>query len=119
MTIPELRNNFIINLHTSYPKEEIVSFFYLLAEHRMNLKRVDIALNPATNISNKDKDYFLNAIEKLKQEIPIQYIIDEKGCHICKSHTVDKNGYPRLQRGGKNWRTSKRIGTPIEIDECK
>ena len=90
MTIPELRNNFIINLHTSYPKEEIVSFFYLLAEHRMNLKRVDIALNSATNISNKDKDYFLNAIEKLKQEIPIQYIIGSTEFYGLPFY-VDKN----------------------------
>ena len=90
MTIPELRNNFIINLHTSYPKEEIVSFFYLLAEHRMNLKRVDIALNPATNISNKDKDYFLNAIEKLNQEIPIQYIIGSTEFYGLPFY-VDKN----------------------------
>ena len=51
---------------------------------------MDIALNPATNISNKDKDYFLNAIEKLKQEIPIQYIIGSTEFYGLPFY-VDKN----------------------------
>lgn len=82
MTINELKNKFQKELNSTHPsnsywKEEIDSFFYLLTEHQLNLKRIDIALDPTTAISNTDENYFLTAIEKLKQEIPIQYIIGE------------------------------------------
>lgn len=32
---------------------------------------------------------------------PIKYIINEHGCHICVSHAMDPDGYPRITRGKK------------------
>lgn len=29
----------------------------------------------------------------------IQYFINDRGCHICISHALDKDGYPRMRRG--------------------
>lgn len=75
MTIKELKNTFHHELFSIYPKEEIDSFINLLLEDRMNLKRIDIALNPTVRISSEEYTYFLNSVKKLKQEIPVQYII--------------------------------------------
>lgn len=77
MTIKQLQLYFLENLATLYPKEEIQSFFYLLAEHQLQLKKVDISLNPDKEISTSNIDFFDNAFSELKQEKPIQYILGE------------------------------------------
>jgi hypothetical protein len=33
---------------------------------------------------------------------PIEYIITEKGCHLCTSHKSKRSGYPRIDRNGKD-----------------
>ena len=75
MTLTELKHNFKTTLKSTYPKEEIDSFFYLLMEFKLHLKRVDIALNPTTKITSSDDAFFSDALKKLEREIPIQYII--------------------------------------------
>ena len=75
MTILELKNNFYTTLKSLYPKEEITSFFYLLMDFKLQLKRVDIALNPNQEISIADQSFFTDALQQLQKEIPIQYII--------------------------------------------
>ena len=77
MTIAELRQQFKINLKALYPNDEIDSFFYLLMEHKRQLKRVDIALNPSQEIPTSDTSFITDALKKLEKEIPIQYIIGE------------------------------------------
>ena len=75
MIISELKIKFQKELLSIYPKEEITSFFYLLTEYRLGLKRLDIALEPNTILKKDDERYFSNTINKLKKEIPVQYII--------------------------------------------
>ncbi|MCF6280551.1 MAG: peptide chain release factor N(5)-glutamine methyltransferase [Flavobacteriaceae bacterium] len=75
MTLLSLKNNFARTLGSIYPKEEIDSFFYLLMGFKLQLKRVDFALNPNQKISDSDATFFTNALKKLQKEIPIQYII--------------------------------------------
>jgi release factor glutamine methyltransferase len=75
MTLKKLKKICIDQLSTQYPIEEIESFYFILLEDRLNLKRVDIALNPNLNILPEDWTYFNNCISKLYKEIPIQYII--------------------------------------------
>ncbi len=77
MTITDLKNRFQKELMPIHRREEIISFFYLLTEHRLGLKRIEIALDPDVILSANNTNYFLLAIEKLKKEIPIQYIIGE------------------------------------------
>lgn len=75
MTLNELKNNFRTTLKSIYPIEEIDSFFYLLMESQLQLKRVDIALKPSLNISTSAISFFSDTLKKLEKEIPIQYII--------------------------------------------
>ncbi len=77
MTITDLKNRFQKELLSIYLKEEIAAFFYLLTEHRLGLKRLDIALDPTASISTINEQFFILNLNKLKKEIPIQYIIGE------------------------------------------
>lgn len=45
------------------------------------------------------------------QAAEIQYYINENECHICVSHDLDKDNYPRLQRNGKHLRMSRYVYT--------
>jgi len=90
MNIKEVKNKFHSELNSIYPQKEIESFFYLLIQYRLNLKRVDIALNPTLQISTIDQIYFSDSIKKLKQEIPIQYIMGKTEFYGLPFY-VDKN----------------------------
>jgi len=75
MTLSEFKNKFTSSLTSIYPKEEIDSFYFLLIEHYLGFKRIDIALDPSKIILENKLKKLSNALEQLQQEIPIQYII--------------------------------------------
>lgn len=75
MTIKELRDYFQLELGITYQKEEIFSFFYLLSEAYLSKSRIDMALEPNQEIRTDKMTSFKRAIELLKKEYPIQYII--------------------------------------------
>lgn len=75
MTLQELKLKFLIDLNRIHPKEEILSFFFLLIHHKMGITRAEIALNPNQIIRKKDLNFYLGAITALQSEKPIQYII--------------------------------------------
>ncbi|MCK4561835.1 MAG: protein-(glutamine-N5) methyltransferase, release factor-specific, partial [Flavobacteriaceae bacterium] len=75
MTINNIKNLFLSELSKLYPKQEIESFFYLLTETFLNLRRVDIILDPDKEILYEVEQKYNSALAKLKKEIPIQYII--------------------------------------------
>lgn len=77
MTLQELKSKFLMGISEFYPKEEILSFFFLLVHHKLKLTRVDIAINPNHKVENSELTFFLKAINQLKDEEPIQYIIGE------------------------------------------
>jgi len=77
MTINNIKNIFLNELSNLYPKQEIESFFNLLTEAYLNLKRVDIALEPNKEITNEIEQKYNSALAKLKKEIPIQYVLDK------------------------------------------
>ena len=77
MTLQELKLKFLIDLNRIYPKEEILSFFFLLIHHKMVLTRAEIALNPNQIVPKEDLNFYLDAINALQIEKPIQYIIGE------------------------------------------
>ncbi|MDA7558832.1 peptide chain release factor N(5)-glutamine methyltransferase [Flavobacteriaceae bacterium] len=75
MILKSLRNNFTKALIDYYPETEIASFFHLLSEHILRMQRIDIAQNLYAVISGKKHEKFLNALDKLRNHVPIQYII--------------------------------------------
>ena len=77
MTLLELRSKFLVDLKEFYPKTEILSFYFLLIEHHLGLKKVDISLLPEKKLRAKQSDVLLSALQRLKKEEPIQYIIGE------------------------------------------
>lgn len=77
MTLKELRIHFYDQLQSLYPKEELRSFFYLLSEKYLNLKPAEIALQLNTKPTNTQRQLFDEALQRLLQEEPIQYIVGE------------------------------------------
>ncbi len=75
MSLKNLKNIFFTELEELYPKEEIESFYYLCAEKFTELNRLKIALNPDFRVNEKQLQQFSNALERLKKEEPIQYIL--------------------------------------------
>ncbi|WP_196886718.1 peptide chain release factor N(5)-glutamine methyltransferase [Aureivirga sp. CE67] len=77
MEISVFKKYFFDELKSVYPETEIQSFFYLLTEHFLQLRRIDIALDPNFEIAKEKLNLFKESIEKLKTEFPVQYIIGE------------------------------------------
>ncbi len=77
MLLKTLKTNFIQSLSKQYVKEEAESFFYILLEYFLKMKRIDFSLNPNRLISDTEQTHFNITIFRLLKNEPIQYIIGE------------------------------------------
>jgi len=77
MILKSLRTYFNNALLGYYPDTEIESFFHLLSERILKMKRVDISQNLYAVVSGKKYDKFQNAIDRIKNYEPIQYILGD------------------------------------------
>lgn len=75
MRLKDIQNRFHIELDTIFSKEEIDSMFFLLTDAFYEVSRLQLATDLGFVI--EDDHDILNALELLKQEKPIQYIIGE------------------------------------------
>ena len=75
MTLRQYRNFFIETLTPVFDAIESESIFYIVLEDFMKLRRVDVALNPALKISESELVRWNSALEKLRLEIPVQYVL--------------------------------------------
>ena len=75
MLLLQVKNNFIDRLVSMYGKEEAQQFFYMLSEVYLSYAKVDVALNLQETVSDKVIGGFEQAIERLLNWEPIQYII--------------------------------------------
>jgi release factor glutamine methyltransferase len=90
MLIQEFKRHFFSELSNVYPETEIQSFFTILVEFKLHLSRIQLALEHDFNLDNDDFDFLQNALLKLKNQIPIQYIVGETTfCGLL--FKVDKN----------------------------
>jgi len=75
MKIKEYKVNFIESLLPFYDEMEAESFFYLVLENKHQLRRIDLALDIKKEISEVEILNWNAILEKLKTQIPIQYIL--------------------------------------------
>lgn len=75
MNLKDIQNKFHGDLDAIYGKEEANSFFFLLVESYYNVSRIQLAINP--NLLVKETSKMFEALELLKNEQPIQYILGE------------------------------------------
>lgn len=75
MKIKEYKGDFIKALLPFYDEMEAESFFYLLLENKHQLRRIDLALDVDSVFSENEILNWNAILEKLKIQIPIQYII--------------------------------------------
>lgn len=90
MLLSHLKIQFIDHLKDEYPATEIESFFHMLTEEFLGMRRIDVALKPGYEISEEQKSIFEKAILRLKDHEPIQYIIGSTWFHGLE-FKVDKN----------------------------
>lgn len=90
MLIQEFKRHFFSELSVLYPETEIQSFFTILIEFKLHLSRIQLALEHNFELDNDDFEFLKNAILKLKNQIPIQYIVGETAFYGLL-FKVDKN----------------------------
>ena len=77
MKAKDLKDIFHKELDTIYGKDEVASFFYLCLEHRLNVARIQLQLEPEFTLSKSETDFLFEILEGLKQQKPIQYLLGE------------------------------------------
>ncbi|MBQ0786601.1 MAG: peptide chain release factor N(5)-glutamine methyltransferase [Oceanihabitans sp.] len=77
MKLKEIQNIFHEQLDTIYGGDEVNSFFYLLIEAFCDFSRMKLALEPGKTITKVEEDAIRDALQRLKEEEPIQYILGE------------------------------------------
>ncbi|UZO82674.1 peptide chain release factor N(5)-glutamine methyltransferase [Aquimarina sp. ERC-38] len=77
MNVRELREAFIKQLIPIYGIDEAQSFFYLASEKWLKKSRVQIVIDSSEEIDLQEASLFKDALERLKKEEPIQYILGE------------------------------------------
>ena len=75
MNIKDYKSIFIRELLPFYDEMECESFFYLILENKHQLRRIDLALHLNLVFSQEELAVWKEISEKLKSEIPIQYIL--------------------------------------------
>ncbi|NRD21142.1 peptide chain release factor N(5)-glutamine methyltransferase [Winogradskyella eckloniae] len=77
MVLKELQNIFHNELDAIYGQHEVNSLFYLCTEHYLNVPRIQLTLEPELAITKPETETFFKALEHLKQQKPIQYLLGE------------------------------------------
>jgi len=75
LKLKKIQESFHNELDTIYGSDEVNSIFYLLIEAYTDFSRIQLALNPEYEVMQSKSLSFFDALQKLKQDIPIQYIL--------------------------------------------
>lgn len=78
MLLSSYKKHFFQSLESEFPETEIQSFFFLLTEKYLGLNRLDLALKPDLELDEDQKLRFDEALKRLQDHEPVQYIIGEK-----------------------------------------
>lgn len=77
MRLKDIQKVFHQELDVIYGKNEVASFFNILMSHYLKLNRIALVLEPGLTVSKEEEQPLFEALSRLKQEEPIQYIIGE------------------------------------------
>lgn len=75
MRIKDYRSIFIEKLQPIYDAVEAESFFYLILEFKKKMKRIDLALQPDSILTQDQLAEWDFLLRQLLQEVPIQYLL--------------------------------------------
>jgi release factor glutamine methyltransferase len=76
-TVAKITKTFKTELKNIYPDREIHAFLDILLQYYANMNKTEVFLNPEKKLFPETVFELKIALQKLKQEIPIQYIIGE------------------------------------------
>lgn len=77
MKVKDISNLFQNELKGNYPHTEIGTFVYFTLQGVLGFSRTDIVLRKEDEIDEKKLPIIIDVLEKLKMDIPIQYILGE------------------------------------------
>lgn len=77
MRLKDIQDVFHKELDDLFGKEEVDSFFNLLIEYYLDLKRIHLVLEPEYVITKEEEQPLFEALAHLKLQKPIQYILGE------------------------------------------
>lgn len=90
MRLQDIKYIFHKELDTIYGKQEVDSLFYLLTDAFYKFPKFQLALQPELAINKTEQKPIFKALDLLKKEIPVQYIIGNTDFYDCKIK-VDPN----------------------------
>jgi len=77
MKLKEIQLIFHKELDIIYGMEEVKSFFFMLVQKYCKVSRLELALDTSLFVTEAKQDLIISALDDLKNEKPIQYIIGE------------------------------------------
>ena len=77
MQLLAFKKQFLLFLKDEFPETEVQSFFNLLAENYLGITRLQFALNPDRALTSEEFQKLNDAMLRLKEHEPLQYIIGE------------------------------------------
>ncbi|WP_033961807.1 peptide chain release factor N(5)-glutamine methyltransferase [Psychroserpens jangbogonensis] len=77
MRLKTILDKFHSTLDDNYGKDEVNSFFDLIMEHHLGIKRIQLVLDPEYAITSGQEQLFSNALVELNNNSPIQYMLGE------------------------------------------
>ena len=119
MTLPQIKELFLERLSGLYPETEIESFFYLILEDRLGIRRIDLALRPELMTQSREPDAFYTALEELALFRPIQYILGRTEFAGLTFHVDESVLIPRPETEELvNWvlEVARRMPSPRILD---
>jgi len=75
MTLADFKNKMKSTLSSIYESDELNSIFYLLSEEFLQISRSKILLADEIELDSKKQKLFLDALDRLKKNEPVQYVI--------------------------------------------
>jgi len=77
MRLLDLKSIFHKELTCIYSSDEVDTFFYLIIDSYFNVPKFHLALHPELSITKEEQSIIFKALDELKRQKPIQYIIGE------------------------------------------